>query len=146
VAVDVESDIVIDRPITEVAAYASNPDNVPNWYTNISRVEWKSEPPVKVGSRIAFVAHFLGRTLNYTYEIVEWTPNERFVMRTAQGPFPMETTYRWEEAGEGKTRMRLRNRGEPSGFASIARPFMERAMRSANKKDLAALKRTLESA
>ena len=64
-------------------------------------------------------------------------------MSTDQGPFPMETTYTWEDAGDG-TRMTLRNRGEPSGFASVAAPLMARAMRRANAADLARLKTLLE--
>ena len=141
--VDVSTSIVINRPLADVAAYAANPDNVPKWYVNITSVEWKSPPPVRVGSRIAFVAHFLGKRIAYTYEIVEHT-DRKLLMRTAEGPFPMETTYDWEPAGGG-TRMTLRNRGTPSGFASITAPFMARAMRRANEKDLAALKQLLEA-
>jgi uncharacterized membrane protein len=141
--VDVSTSIVINRPLADVAAYAANPDNVPKWYVNITSVEWKSMPPARVGSRIAFVAHFLGKRIAYTYEIVELT-DRKLVMRTAEGPFPMETTYEWEPAGSG-TRMTLRNRGTPSGFASITAPFMARAMRRANEKDLTALKQLLEA-
>ena len=140
---DVVTDIVIDRPADVVAAYASNPANVPNWYANIKSVEWLTEPPVRVGSRIAFVAHFLGRTLAYTYEVTELDARH-LVMRTAQGPFPMETTYTWHVAVAGKTRMTLRNRGEPSGFSKWVAPFMAMAVRRANRKDLALLKRRLE--
>jgi hypothetical protein len=100
---------------------------------------------VRVGSRVAFVAHFLGRRLAYTYEIVDLVPGARLVMRTAEGPFPMETTYAWE-ATEGGTRMTLRNRGERSGFSKIAAPLMAAAMRRANRKDLAQLKRLMEEA
>lgn len=144
-AVDIVTETLIERPIAEVAAYAGNPDNAPEWYVNIKSVEWKTPPPMGVGSRLAFVAQFLGRRLAYTYEIIELVPGERLVMRTAEGPFPMETTYTWASAGEGSTRMTLRNRGEPSGFGKLAAPLMSAAMRRANAKDLARLKSILEA-
>lgn len=144
--IDVETSIVIERPRAVVSAYAADPDNVPAWYVNIERVEWKTDRPARVGSRIAFVARFLGKRIAYTYEIVELVPGERLVMRTAEGPFPMETTYRWETTADGGTRMTLRNRGAPSGFSRLVAPFMAAAVRRANRKDLAALKRKVEAA
>ena len=143
--VDVLTEIEIDRPRAEVAAYAANPDNAPNWYVNIKSVEWKTQGPLEVGSQVAFVAHFLGRRLAYTYEIVELVPGSRLVMRTAEGPFPMETTYTWAAASERRTRMTLRNRGEPRGFPKVFTPVMTAAMKRANRKDLAKLKSLLES-
>ncbi|NGN95830.1 ATPase [Nocardioides sp. KC13] len=143
--VDVLVETTIRRSPAEVSAYAGDPSNAPTWYANIRSVEWRTEPPMRVGSQMDFVAQFLGRRLAYTYEVVEWVPGERLVMRTADGPFPMETSYTWEpEDGEG-TRMTLRNRGNPSGFARIAGPAMERAMRRATTKDLARLKEILEA-
>ena len=121
------------------------PTNATEWYANITSVDWQTPPPVAVGSRMDFVAQFLGRRLAYTYEVVELEPERRLVMRTADGPFPMETTYTWEPAGEGATRMTLRNRGNPSGFSRVAAPIMERAMRRATIKDLARLKALLEA-
>ena len=144
-AVDVLSEIVIDRPCEQVAAYAADPSHAPDWYVNIATVEWLSEPSVRVGSRMAFVARFLGRRLAYTYEIVEYVPGERLVMRTVQGPFPMQTTYTWRSDGPDRTRMTLRNRGEPAGFSRLAGPFVAVAMRRANRNDLAALKARLET-
>jgi uncharacterized membrane protein len=144
-AVDVITETIIDRPRVEVAGYAGNPDNAPKWYVNIKSVEWRTTPPLAVGSRLAFVAHFLGRRLAYTYEIVDLVPGQRLVMHTAEGPFPMETTYTWDAAGEKRTRMTLRNRGEPSGFFRIAAPLMAAAMRRANRKDLHRLKELLEA-
>ena len=93
-----------------------------------------------------FVARFLGRRLAYTYEVVALVPGERLVMRTAQGPFPMETTYTWQDAGDDRMRMTLRNRGEPSGFAKVAAPVMARAMRRAMTQDLERLSAILVSA
>jgi uncharacterized protein YndB with AHSA1/START domain len=142
--VDVLTETVIDRPVATVAAYVADPANAPEWYANIDSIDWETPPPVGVGSRMAFVARFLGRRLAYTYEVVDLVPAERLVMRTAQGPFPMETTYTWAAEGGG-TRMTLRNRGEPSGAFAVAAPVMARAMRRANTKDLARLKALLES-
>jgi hypothetical protein len=143
--VDVRTDIEIARPRAEVAAFASGPDNATAWYENIKAVEWRSPRPAVVGSRIVFTAQFLGRRLAYTYEVREMVPGERFVMSTAEGPFPMETTYTWEDTAAGGTRMTLCNRGEPSGFSRVAAPLMAAAMRRANRKDLARLKSILET-
>jgi uncharacterized membrane protein len=142
--VDVLTEAVIDRPVDVVAAYAGDPGNAPEWYANISSVAWRTAPPLAVGSRLDFVAAFLGRRLAYTYEVAALEPGRRLVMRTADGPFPMETTYTWEPAGEGATRMTLRNRGRPSGFSRLAGPVMELAMRRANRADLARLREILE--
>jgi uncharacterized membrane protein len=145
VAVDVVSEIEIDRPREEVAAFAADPANATAWYKNIKSVEWETTPPLVVGSRMRFRAQFLGRSLEYTYEVREHIPGRRFVMSTEQGPFPMETTYTWEDADAGATRMKLRNRGQPSGFAAITSAVMVRAMRKANEADLRHLKALLES-
>ena len=143
-AVDVRTEIEIKRPRDEVAAFASEPTNATAWYKNINTVEWETAPPASVGSRLRFRAQFLGRTLDYTYEVTEIEPGRRFVMATNRGPFPMETVYTWEDAGRGATRMGLRNRGEPSGFAWVAAPAMALAMRRANEADLRRLKALLE--
>jgi ligand-binding SRPBCC domain-containing protein len=144
VGVDVRTEIEIARPREEVAAFASDPDHATAWYQNIEAVEWRSPRPATVGSRIEFRARFLGRRLTYTYEVTELVPGRRFVMATREGPFPMETTYEWEDGRSGTTRMTLRNSGEPSGFAGIAAPMLAAAMRRANRKDLMCLKQVLE--
>jgi hypothetical protein len=144
VPVDVVTETTIDAPLEDVASYAGDPSNAPEWYVNITSAEWKTPPPLQPGSRIAFVARFMRRRLEYTYEVVDFAPNERIVMRTAQGPFPMETTYTWKAVAGGQTHMTLRNRGEPSGFSKVAAPVMAAAIRRANEKDLRKLRSILE--
>jgi polyketide cyclase/dehydrase/lipid transport protein len=141
----VRTQIEIARSRDEVAGFASEPDNAPRWYTNIKQVTWKSPRPLAIGSQFDFVAEFLGRRLVYTYEVKDWVPGERFVMATAEGPFPMRTTYTWRDAAGGGTTTELRNDGEPSGFASIAAPVMKLAIKRENRKDLRRLKELLES-
>jgi uncharacterized membrane protein len=146
VAVDVLTEITIARPADAVAAYAADPSNSPAWYKNITSITWETSPPLRPGSRVTFTARFLGRQLGYTYEITDFTPGQRLVMRTAQGPFPMETTYTWQAIDDGSTRMTLRNRGEPAGFPKLTAPLMTIAMKRATRKDLRNLKAILETA
>ena len=143
--VDVETTVEIARPRAEVAAFAADPDNVHSWYRNISRVDWLTDRPLQPGTRLAFAAEFLGRRLAYTYEVLVHEPGERLVMRTADGPFPMETTYVWADGPGGSTVMALRNRGRPAGLAAIAAPALAASVRRANRGDLARLKAVLES-
>lgn len=144
--VDVATEIVIHRPREVVASYASDPGNAPQWYTNIKAVSWESDPPLAVGSRLAFRAHFLGRDLDYVYEFTELDPGTKLVMRTMQGPFPMQTTYTWVDADGAATRMTLRNNGTPAGFSAVVNLLMVPMMRRAMRKDLARLKQVLEAA
>jgi uncharacterized protein YndB with AHSA1/START domain len=144
--VDVVTEIEIARPREEVAAYAADPDTAPHWYRNIESVAWETPPPLAVGSRMVFMARFLGRRLSYTYEVREIVPTERLVMSTAEGPFAMETTYTWADTPEGGTLMTLRNRGEPAGFTRLGAPMIAMAMRRANWNDLREIKRILEAA
>lgn len=143
--VDVVSTTVIDAPVERVAGYAGDPRNAPAWYANIASVVLLTPEPVGLGSRMAFEARFLGRRLAYTYEIVEPAPGRRLVMRTSQGPFPMETTYAWEPVDGDRTAMTLRNRGTPQGFSRLAGLVMAPAIRRANRADLRRLKALIET-
>lgn len=143
--VNVFTEIIIKAPLDLVADYAANPDHAPEWYVNIKSADWKTSRPLVVGSQVAFVAHFLGRKLAYTYEFTEFIPRKKLVMRTAEGPFPMETTYTWTALDDKTTKMTLQNKGQPKGFSKLFAPFLATMMRRANQKDLIKIKQILEN-
>lgn len=142
--VDVLTEIEIQCTADRVSQYASDPENAPEWYANIHSAEWLNEKSLTIGSQIAFKAKFLGRELSYVYEIAEFIPGARMVMRTADGPFPMETIYTWQASDQHTTRMTLQNKGNPAGFSKGIAPFMSIMMKRANNKDLKKLKSILE--
>lgn len=143
--VHIITQIDIDAPIEKVSTFAADPDQAPKWYINIKSVEWVTPRPLAIGSKLSFQADFLGRRLAYIYEVVEYTPMVNMVMRTAQGPFPMETTYSWEALDKQHTRMILQNKGELSGFSKVMTPLIIPMMRRANQNDLKKIKKILEA-
>lgn len=143
--VDVEVHTTIDLPRRDVATYCCDPATVTTWNANIRAVQWDSDSPVAVGTRLHFTSGFLGRALEYTYEVVELVAAERLVMRSDRGAFLMETTYLWADDEHGGTWMTVRNRGEPTAFAGLPAPLVATAVRRATEKDLARLKSILEA-
>ena len=144
--VDVTATTAIERPLDEVVEFAGDPANAPTWYRRIRSATWVTDPPMRLGSRIEFRAHFLGRELRYVYEVVELTAGEQLAMRTVDGPFPMHTTYTWRPLSDRASFMAIRNHGEPAGVARLFAPLVAGAMRRAMRQDLAELKRILEAA
>ena len=143
--VDISSEIVIDRPRAEVAAFAGDPDNAPAWYEHVKRVVWRTRRPLAVGTQIGFLAESLGKQLEFVYEITAFVPGEQLVMRSEAGRFPMETTYAWRDEPGGGTRMSLSNHSEPRGVGRLSAMLLRRSMRRTNAKDLSRLKTVLES-
>lgn len=141
----ISTEIVIDRPREEVAAFAADPDNAVAWYEHIKRVVWRTRKPLAVGTRVGFLADSLGRQLEFVYEVTALVPGEQLVMRTAEGRFPMETTYAWGDEPGGGTRMSLQTRGEARGLGRVGAPLLRRAMRRSSENDLQRLKNVLES-
>lgn len=141
----VKTEVSIEQPIEVVARYAENPDNATKWYKNIKTSKVLTSLPLKVGTKISFEASFLGKKLDYTYEVTKYTPQKLLVMQTSNGPFLMETTYLWEALSATSTKMTLINAGYPSGFSRFVSPIMSLAMKRENTKDLKRVKTILES-
>jgi len=142
--IDVSTEIDINCSKAKVAEYSANPDNAPKWYVNIKAAKWKTPKPLQVGSQIVFKAKFLGKLLVYIYEISEYAAEQKMVMKTIIGPFPMETTYTWKSIDGNITRMSLQSKGNPGGLSKLLTPLLSFAIKKANNKDLQRLKEIIE--
>jgi hypothetical protein len=144
--IDVECRVEIGRARHEVAAFASNPDFLPEWRAGVVRVEWRSPRPVAEGAKLDIVAIFRGSHIRFLYEVTAFVPRERLVIRTAQGPVPHEHSLEWESNGEGSTVMRLRTRAMPAGLQALLAPALTKTFEREGKRDLESLKRLMETA
>jgi len=142
--IDVSTEIDINCSKAKVAEYSANPDNAPKWYVNIKAAKWKTPRPLQVGSQIVFKTKFLGKLLVYIYEISEYAAEQKMVMKTIIGPFPMETIYTWKSIDGNITRMSLQSKGNPGGLSKLLTPLLSFAIKKANNKDLQRLKEIIE--
>lgn len=142
-ALDVEAEVLIDRPRGEVAALATDPVNDTRWIGGVERVRRLDEGPIGVGSQVERSARFLGRRLDYVNEVVELEPGSRLRMRSVRGPVPMDITYVFADAGPG-TRAAIRVRGEARGAFRMAGPLLGPMVRRSVAADLRRLKALVE--
>jgi uncharacterized membrane protein len=143
VTIDVTAQVEIARPRPEVAAYMTDPANDPAWIGGVREVRLVTPPPVAVGSRVARVASFLGRRVEYVNEIVELDPGRVLDMRSVKAPFPMRVTYSFDDGG-GATIVRNRVRGDPGGFFALFGPLLAPLVRRSVQGDLERLRAVLE--
>ena len=147
-AIDVQAQLLINKPKDDVAEYATNPHNDPLWVSGIIESKMLTEPPLAQGSQVERVASFLGKRIQYILEVVDWEPGTPMGMHSIKGPFPMDVTYEFQEAlsesVELGTLARIHVKGEASGFFKLASPLLAQAVKRSIGKDLKNLKRIME--
>jgi hypothetical protein len=141
-SIDIRAEVVIRRPRDQVAAYMADPAHDPLWIGGVREARLEGDPPLAVGSRVARVAMFLGRRIEYVNEVVELGPG-RLDMRSVVAPFPMRVTYELEER-DGATAVSNRVRGDAHGFFSVASPLLAPLVRRSVQRDLERLRAILE--
>jgi carbon monoxide dehydrogenase subunit G len=143
VTIDITAEVRVARPPQDVAAYMTDPENDPAWIGGVREVRLLSPPPVGAGSRVARVASFLGRRVEYVNEVVA-LDDAHLDMRSVAAPFPMHITYSFAADGPGTT-VRNRVRGAPGGFFALFGPLLAPLVRRSVQKDLERLRDVLEA-
>jgi hypothetical protein len=133
----------VPRPREQVAAFMTDPANDREWIGGLRDVRVLGPEPLASGSRVARVASFLGRRIEYVNEILAFEAGRRLEMRSVKAPFPMHITYTFEDMGGG-TRVRNRVRGGAEGPARLLSPLTARMVRRNVQRDLDSLRRRLD--
>jgi uncharacterized membrane protein len=144
VSIDVTAEVAIRRPRAQVADYMIDPAHDPVWIGGVREVRMETPPPVRAGTRVARVASFLGKRVEYVNEVTELDPERVLDMRSVKAPFPMRVTYSFED-GDGATIVRNRVRGNPGGFFALFGPLLAPLVRRSVQKDLERLRDVLEA-
>jgi uncharacterized membrane protein len=146
VSIDITAEVAIRRPVSDVAAYMIDPANDPEWIGGVREVQLETPPPLGVGSRVARVAYFLGRRVEYVNEVTELDPERVLDMRSVKAPFPMRVTYSFEPIdGRAATRVRNRVRGGAAGLFALFGPLLGPLVKRSVQKDLERLRDVLEA-
>jgi uncharacterized membrane protein len=141
-SIDVMAEVHVKRPRDEVAAYMSDPANDPDWIGGLRSARLVGDGPLAEGSRVARVASFMGRKVEYVNEITALEPGRKLDMRSVKAPFPMHITYTFEDR-DGGTLVRNHVRGG-GGFFSLGSPLFAPMVRRNVRKDLERLRELLE--
>jgi hypothetical protein len=139
-----EINLAINRPIQEVFAFISNPENLPLWRASALEVKRNSSEPFNVGSVVRGRFTFLGRPFDGNLEIILHEPYQRYGTRMVEGPFPLEARYTFKPAGNG-TDLTLVIEGEPGGFFKLAEPLVVSLAKRSYEADLHNMKEMLEA-
>jgi hypothetical protein len=146
VSIDITAEVAIRRPLRDVAGYMIDPAHDPEWIGGVREVHLETPPPLAVGSRVARVAYFLGRHVEYVNEVVELDRDRVLDMRSVKAPFPMRVTYSFErDDGAATTVVRNRVRGAPGGFFALFGPLLAPMVKRSVQKDLERLRDRLEA-
>jgi uncharacterized protein YndB with AHSA1/START domain len=136
-----EFSIEVDRPPTEVFAYITDADRLPEWQSDVVEAEWLGEPAQ--GARIREVRSFLGRRFEIEQEVTDYEPGRRFGLRAVSGPFPLSVVVILEPRDVG-SRVRFSGEAEPGGFFKLAEPFVARVAKRQARTDFETMKAGLE--
>ncbi len=142
--VKIEHSVVINRPIEEVFAYVTQPENTPKWQSGMLESKQISEGPMGVGTIFTEVRQMMGQKMDQTMEVSAYEPNRKWSFKSIKATVPHEAHLTFE-AVEGGTRINLTSLGRPRGLFKLAAPIIGRKLKKEFVADFENLKQFLES-
>ena len=140
----VEVTVTIERPPEEVFAFIADFEKNSLWQAGVQKAWFTSNGPFGVGSTYTQLSRFLGRDIEFHFEVVRFEPNKLVEFKTTSGTFPVHIVRAVEAVPEG-SRVQAVIEGEASGLFKLAAPLLDRITQRQIEADYGRLKTLLES-
>lgn len=140
----VEVNVIINKPPEEVFAFITNFENNALWQSGVMSAHFTSTGTLRVGSTYVQHSKFLGQQIEFAFEILEYEPGRHIRFKTTSGTFPVDIV-RAVEPADGGTKLSAIITGEPGGIFRLAAPLVHSMMRRQIETDYANLKTLLEA-
>lgn len=136
----------IDAPVEEVFAYLTDPTNELEWVSS-AREREIVEGQGDQGTRFRAIDQFLGKRIEFLYEVTEHDAPDRYAFRTVEGPFPgeIDVTLSPEGGGTTLTYAAKAEAGFKGLFGKLTEPIVTRIVERDTSADLAKLKALVEA-
>ena len=142
----VEETILINCPRDEVFAFASNPDNIPLYSSNLVEFEKTSDGPVGKGTTYRGITRVAGKSVAWTSEMAEFEEGTKTVNRSVESPMAWQIEARYED-DDGATLVHWRQETDSYGgfFGKLADPLVTRMYAKDVRSNLENMKELLEA-
>lgn len=134
----------IDRPHDEVFEYAADFSNSAEWDPGVDSAKADDPGPVRVGSSYSLEGTFGPSTLPMRYEVLEYEPPNRVVLKGRGEKFDALDTMEFMASGDGSTRISYTAEITLFGPLRFLGPLMNWPLDRMGRKALDGLVDTLE--
>ena len=141
--INLDFGVLIDRPMKDVFAFVSNPNNMSKWNLAIVSLEQVNPGKVDVGSKFKTVGEMMGRRIEGDMQITAYEPDTKCGFQVTAGPMQVNLTLTLKTVGTG-TKVSLNAQGNPGGLFKLAEGVMAGQVKSMMEGNLARLKIALE--
>ena len=124
--VEVETSVLVNRPIEKVFEFVTTPENDAQWYIGVESRDHTPDEPSGVGSTSMSEIRFLGVPMEVVWEVVEYEPPSKISVKTIKGPVSVESGYIFEASGENQTKVTVHGEADVGQIFSVADPLIER--------------------
>jgi len=135
---------LVDKPIKEVFAFVSNPNNMSKWNSAVVSIQQVTPGDVGVGTKFKTVGEMMGRKIEGEMQVKVFEPDTKTGFQLQAGPMQMNLTMSFKPVGTG-TKLSLHVEGNPAGVFKLAEGMMVGQVKSLMEGNLNKLKSVLEN-